>query len=421
METLCIKHRVEKAAEGSYYTIGFDVPPGVQCITVEYTYPKGGSPANVVDLGLQDETGHFLGWSGGARSSVFVSAYDATPGYAPKETAPGQWGILVGAYRIPAEGLTVEYTITFTPQKAEWLFGDLHTHTNASDGQYPLYELAKKAKKLGMDFLGPANHNNYTDNINPPSIPGLTLIPAVEWTHYKGHINLFGAPMPFQNSFVANSEEEMLALLEAAKAAGALVSVNHPKDPGCPYLWQSRDIFDAVEVWNGPMRPANNKAIAWWETLLQDGRRLPLVGGSDYHRTLGPVRLGRPVTAVWAASRSAKDILAAVGAGHSYVTSSVRGPRLSLQYGTAGFGDAVKIVPNQKAEATLRGGLGLQLVAQGSALAKPLLFAKRQGGAVQASFEPENPGYVYLTAVRKIGGISWVRAISNPIYFRDSE
>ena len=42
-----------------------------------------------------------------------------------------------------------------------------------------------------------------------PHIDGLTFIPAVEWTHYKGHINLFGVANPFENSFVANTKEDI--------------------------------------------------------------------------------------------------------------------------------------------------------------------------------------------------------------------
>ena len=61
MEKLVIDHLVEKNREGSYYTLPFSVPEGVRSLTVRYSYPKQG---NVIDLGLEDGQGQFLGWSG---------------------------------------------------------------------------------------------------------------------------------------------------------------------------------------------------------------------------------------------------------------------------------------------------------------------------------------------------------------------
>ena len=53
----------------------------------------------------------------------------------------------------------------------------------------------------------------------------------------------------------------------------------------CPWLFEFEGIiYDAVEVWNGPMRKDNLKAVKWWDDQLKQGRRLPAIGGSDYHR-----------------------------------------------------------------------------------------------------------------------------------------
>ena len=69
MEKLVIDHLVEKHREGSYYTLPFSVPEGVRSLTVRYSYPKQG---NVIDLGLEDGKGQFLGWSGSSREAVTV-------------------------------------------------------------------------------------------------------------------------------------------------------------------------------------------------------------------------------------------------------------------------------------------------------------------------------------------------------------
>ena len=187
MNNLVIDHTITKTEEGTYYTIPFAVPEGIEKITVSYSYQrmsgKVGHPekmVNVVDLGLMNESGKFLGWSGSSRSSVFVGPYSATNGYLMSEVKAGEWKILVGAYKIPPAGLPVRYEITFTPSQPRWLLGDLHMHSTASDGQYDVSTLARMAQKKGLDFIALTNHNNYSENLHLPLIryeqqPGLGL------------------------------------------------------------------------------------------------------------------------------------------------------------------------------------------------------------------------------------------------------
>ena len=76
MNNLVIDHTITKTEEGTYYTIPFAVPEGIEKITVSYSYQrmsgKVGHPekmVNVVDLGLMNESGKFLGWSGSSRAA----------------------------------------------------------------------------------------------------------------------------------------------------------------------------------------------------------------------------------------------------------------------------------------------------------------------------------------------------------------
>ena len=413
MEPLVIRHHIAKEREGTYYTLPFSVPPGVETLTVAYTYAqKGGGvlkdlrPSNTVDLGLCNEQGTFLGWSGSAHREISVGPHRSSPGYLTCPVRPGQWQILIGAYHIEPQGVDVTYTVTFQQAQARWYFGDLHMHSTASDGAFSPWELGARARKLGLDFVGVADHNNYAENLHLPFVPGITFVPAVEWTHYKGHMNVFGVEAPFENSFVANTKEEMRRLIEQARAMGATVSVNHPKCPFCPYLWEDDDAFDLMEIWNGPFRPANVRAIRWWTELLKQGRRIPIVGGSDYHRP-GVVRLGHPVTAVYAPSPAAQDLLDAIRKGRAFVSESVRGPRIELQYGdvpmggTAAFDEGTLLTvrcSEKKVVLVTDSGEFSVTVPQGEA-AVPL----------------PNPRFVYA----KVPGIfpGRLRAVSNPIYF----
>ena len=419
MEDLVIRHRIPKEKEGTYYALPFAVPAGVTALTVEYAYPAEGKglmkdlrPTNTVDLGLCNEKGEFLGWSGSARRSVTVGQYGSTPGYLACPVNPGTWQILIGAYHIEAGGADVTYKISFTEPAPRWYRGDLHVHSTASDGALSRAALGERAREEGLDFIAAADHNNYAENLRLPYVPGVTFVPAVEWTHYKGHMNFFGVTAPFENSFIANTEEEMRALIAHARSRGAVISVNHPKCPFCPYLWEDDKVFDMMEIWNGPFTPRNAKAVRWWHSLLLEGRRIPIVGGSDFHRPKQPARLGRPVTAVYAASPAAEDLLAAIRQGSAYVTESVTGPVLELSYGGIPMGSEAAFDPYIPVTAKTD--------------AKKVTFVTDTGEETvcaangEARFSAKGARFVYAkNESALIPGR--LLAITNPIYFKEAK
>ena len=415
MEKLVIDHLVEKNREGSYYTLPFSVPEGVRSLTVRYSYPKQG---NVIDLGLEDGKGQFLGWSGSSREAVTVGEFDATPGYLMEPIASGTWYILIGAYHVEAGGVPVHYEITFEPEGPVWLFGDLHVHSDASDGQHDIPTLATMAKKKGLDFLAVTNHNNYSENFSLPRVPGLTLIPGTEWTHYRGHMNFLGIAKPFPGSFVANDLSGMREITRQARERGALICANHPKCNMCPYLWEDQESFRLVEIWNGPMRKVNRDGIAWWTELLRKGKKITPVGGSDFHRDRSPVRLGNPVTAVYADSPGVGDILSALARGRCYVTGSVRGVRLGMTCAEETFGAVISDgkkthLLSVSAQRMPRGAV-LQVVGNSGELAR----FKARGGSVRENLEISGTGFAYLLAgIPLPGGDIWPLAVSGPIYF----
>lgn len=414
-------HLVTKEEEGTYYTVDFDVPENVDSITVRYDYLRETKgflgdlvPTNTIDIGLMDQNGRFLGWSGSAKSEITVGEFSSSAGYLSEPICPGKWKIIVGAYHVLPQGVEVTYEVDFDFKREKLLFGDLHIHTTASDGFFDASEIGKKAKEIGLDFIGLANHNNFSENLNLPHIDGLTFVPAVEWTHYKGHMNFFGVKEPFENSFIANSEDEMHDIIAKARQRGAVISVNHPKCGICPYLWEGED-FDMLEVWNGPMRPTNIRGLEYWTTLLRQGRKIPIVGGSDYHKPHMPVKLGNPVTGVYSPSMNADDIISSLQKGHSFVTSGVDGVKLELRCGEAMMGDTVEM----KGAATLEikaenlKGETLVLVTD----AGEQLIAKHKFGAYNKTLTLLSGKFAYVKAIKNIFGNEMFTAVTNPIYF----
>jgi len=417
LDHIVIEHRIRKEDEGKYLSLPFDVPEEVEGVTVSYQYPHKSALHNIIDLGLEDEDGRFLGWSGSARESVTVGEHDATPGYLMGPVRPGKWRILIGAYHVEEEGVIVTYELRFHRRQAQWLFGDFHIHSDASDGQHDITTLAKIAKHKGLDFIAVTNHNNYAENLRLPHFPGITLVPGVEWTHYKGHMNFFGIGRPFRNSFVANSPEEMRRIVREAREDGAVISVNHPKCNFCPYLWEDEACFDMIEVWNGPMRPVNLRGIAWWTNMLKSGRKIAAVGGSDFHHDRRPVRLAHPVTAVYSASRSAADIVDAALHGRSYIMNGRNGVRLSLTCGEKSFGDTVAAGKNHSVRFSADyapKGTALRLIGAQGELAR----VRPQKGRLQGEATVTETPFAYLIASVRLPGFGdYPLAISNPIYF----
>ena len=415
MNKTVIRHTIEKSKEGTYYTLPFELPDGLESFTVTYRYDKQtqgitGRKKNpcIIDLGLMDGDGRFLGWSGSARDSVTVGEFESTKGYLSQPLKGGTWQILIGAYKLNKPEVEVEYTIEFHEKRPKLYFGDLHIHTDASDGRHSCYEIAEMAKEKGLDFVALANHNNYCENFSLPKNTGITFIPAVEWTHYKGHINLFGVENPFENSFVANTKEEMQRLIEDAKKKGAVVSVNHPMCPICPYLWGDDEIYDMMEVWNGPMRPTNVRGIEKWTSLLKTGRIIPAVGGSDFHSLKLPTRIGNPVNGVWSESPSDKELLSAIRSGHSFIASSTQAPQLFLRSGDKMMGDTV--FADGKT-------VGISIIAENAEKAKLILVTAKREEPVTADKVSVGADEVFAY-VKAVGKLNQVTAITNPIYIR---
>lgn len=422
-----IIHKVLKEKEGSYYTIGFSVPENVVKITVSYDYQRGKKgfmgdlhPTNTIDIGLEDADGRFLGWSGSAHESVYVGEFGSTRGYLSEPIMSGEWKIIVGAYHVAGESVDVKYSIDFEYKQELLLFGDLHIHSDASDGRFDINTLGKMARKEKLDFIAVANHNNFAENFNLPNVDGLTFIKAVEWTHYKGHINFFGIAAPFENSFISNRFDETEKLIDDAKKAGALISVNHPKCRFCPYKWDNFDCFDMMEIWNGPMRPSNVDAINLWTDFLKQGKRTPIVGGSDYHRPHSFARLGNPVTAVYAQSRKDEDILKSLRLGHSFVTSSVDGVKLKLEYGEAVMGDEAVFSPDKKLKITAENMKMTSLILVTDKYEKKLCHSSC-GKITLSEHLDSGVSFAYIKAVKGIGKFSHICAVTNPIYFSNNK
>jgi len=285
---------------------------------------------------------------------------------------------------------------------------------------HTLEELAFKAKRNGLDFVAVTDHNQLVAKDILPRLPGVTMIPGVEWTHFKGHANFLGIDQPYDGPFFANTPAEIQAKFTSARQHGALISINHPFEPIAPFQFDLAALpFDCIEVWNGPMRESNLRAVGYWQQMLVSGKKIPACGGSDYHRDTPFIFLGGPTMGVYAESAGSSDILAAVRAGHSYITFAPNGPSIEVTAGEAILGDSVPYADVKSIQINafdLVSGDVLRVVTDTSS---DVLFTMPADGDVDLTYPMAAPGFARVEILRAfLPGLPMLPAlISNPIYF----
>lgn len=370
-ETLTLTGVMTGADHQTYREVPFRVPAGTASLTVEFSY-TGQDRKSVIDLGVRDPQ-RFRGWSGGNKAAFTITDNWATPSYLPGPLPAGTWKLILGVPNLRKDG-RADYTarITFdrspvfhgfaaAPLKAGpgWYRGDLHLHTQHSDGACasrsgkrvpcPLFKTLEAAAARGLDFVAVTDHNASSHVQDLAELQGyyddLLLIPGREVTTFRGHANVLGMTAPLDFQLGSPRAPTLARILDQAEAAQALVSINHPALPsgeacmGCG--WTAETDFariPAIEAINGAMSSGPLSGVAFWEARLNAGLRVTAVGGSDNHDpTLGGLRaMGVPTTVVQAEDLSQDAILAAIRAGHAFVDT--QGTRSRLLEVTARLG-----------------------------------------------------------------------------------
>jgi hypothetical protein len=367
-----------------YVYLPFEVPRGARRLEVSYFYEnqvRGAQEThagNNIDIGVFDVRGAeflgagFRGWSGGARSSFWIEPRGATPGYLRGPIQPGEWTILFGCSKV--DDPVVRYRVNIdldldpeAPEEAEgevpvpgmprapviaggeagggrWYRGDLHAHSEHSDGANTVDEIVAYTQRAGLDYFALTDHNTISHwhdlaRLNDGRAP--LLIAGEEITMYGGHANVWG--LDGWIDFRGSDDERVQRLIDHANARGSMFSINHPDSP-IPWTHDGVAGYQAVEVWNAPWRWFNEPALARWVAQLDAGRRIVAVGGSDSHcvppaTMTQPNGPGEPCTWVYVEGPlTERAVLDAVAAGRVFISEAPVGPFVELRADAAGDG-----------------------------------------------------------------------------------
>lgn len=377
--------------------VDFDVPSGVVEIEVRHA---GDSAAtrNVIDFGLLGPDG-FRGWGGGNSEPAVVGVRSASRSYLPGPM-PGPWQAILGKALIAESPAHWSLEIVFRESASlavdpdrgtfkgdavlsdepRWYAGDFHVHSYESgDARPKLDEIARFARSRGLDFVAISDHNTVSqlDFIDAAQArhPDLLFVPSVEFTTYSGHANGLGATRPV--SHLLGVDTDITQAAEAFGAQGAVFGVNHPALTlgdlclGCEWKHElDPKLVGSVEIgtgaWSVTGLAFGAAAMAFWDSLLDEGSRAAAVGGSDDHRAgldtgrfSSPV--GSPTTMVFSRNQSWQAIVDAVREGRTVVKlEGPDDPMVDLTLGTARLGDEVRLAPDETGTltATVTGGVG---------------------------------------------------------------
>ncbi|MEL7430606.1 MAG: PHP domain-containing protein, partial [Pseudomonadota bacterium] len=180
--------------------------------------------------------------------------------------------------------------------------GNLHTHSNVSDGALDPEEVCRRYRDAGYDFIALTDHfvglygYPVTDTV-PFHDNRFTTIPGAELHSGKmqngeiWHVLAVGLPHDFKPSNSpdfkpGDTQESGPQIASRAREAGAFVAVAHPEWSGMT-LDDARSIeaAHAVEIYNHGCEVDCDRGRGFYvlDQLLNEGKQLTLCATDDAH------------------------------------------------------------------------------------------------------------------------------------------
>ncbi len=220
--------------------------------------------------------------------------------------------------------------------------GNLHTHSNLSDGALEPGEVCRRYKAEGYDFISLTEHfvglYNYPIADTKPfrdnqftTIPGAELHSGTMENGAVWHILAIGLPEDFMppNAPHFDPVDDMETgpeIAQRARDAGAFVAIAHPQWSGLTMNdARALDAAHAVEVYNHGCAVDDGRPEGFLtaELLLSEGRDVTLIATDDAHFASND-HFGGWVM-VKAEANDPEALLEALKAGHFY---SSQGPEI---------------------------------------------------------------------------------------------
>lgn len=236
-----------------------------------------------------------------------------------------------------ADGQVIGRTTVRNPEY-RYYRGDLHGHTQASDGMLEDEQAVRLLEREQLDYMAITEHNLVTFGHRAGRV---MIVPAFELTLPEGHLNVYGVDrleaIDELWSRFERGEASIPLLVRELRDRGYLVSINHMFLR--PWAFEAKGLpvaaVDTIEIICDPTfkdsPDANEKAVDFIDYLWSRGKRVYGVGGSDSHNlpdeayegsVLASI-YGDPSTWVFCEGLSIDNLMNGIRRGHSYVARFV--------------------------------------------------------------------------------------------------
>ena len=225
-----------------------------------------------------------------------------------------------------------------------WFKGNLHTHTNKSDGDSSPETVVDWYSNNKYDFLVLSDHNHLT--ILDSDQTKLLLIPGEEITlnlPYTIHVNAIGIKKVIEPTIRPTKVKTLQANIDNIINSGGLAEINHPN-----FRWalNEKDLVQIrgahfIEVFNGNYNTHNyggggKKSVEeMWDEMLSKKIKIWGVAVDDSHhfkKEFAPHRHnpGRGWVEVFSKDLSEKNILDSMRNGNFYFSNGVKFKNISF-------------------------------------------------------------------------------------------
>lgn len=212
--------------------------------------------------------------------------------------------------------------------------GQIHCHTQASDGNNTPQEIMEAYRSLEYQFVAITDHDLVTKD---PGVPGILFISGVEESSSSGHILGIGVKSQ-------TDETHPDKVIDYIQEKGIAIYA-HPNRWSFSNGWSLKELLSAPEAWGIEVINAKRwrtNAENKWDALLTRGYQIWGTAGDDCHSITQDINQAWIVVAT--PHLSEDNIITALRNGNFY---STEGPDLSVRV----YPD--RIIARTNAEATI--------------------------------------------------------------------
>lgn len=221
-----------------------------------------------------------------------------------------------------------------------WAKGNLHCHSNQSDGDVPPNDVAAWYKDHGYDFLVLTDHRKLTD---PASINsnGLVMVRGEELDTMVGgarvHLNGIGINSVLKPKNGPTVTRALQWNIDQIRKAGGVAMINHPSWPDFPFGHREMlplngafllEIQNVSGGCNNEGDPTHFNTEQMWDILLSAGKKVYATASDDTHnyKEFKPALAnpGRGWVVVRVKNTTPDEIVTALGRGDFYCSTGVQ-------------------------------------------------------------------------------------------------